>query len=67
MSHGPFSPLYLPRPIEPLEAAENALRAILGTTEATWLHSQGERLFKIDLAGIVDDEKRVNRYLKVRR
>lgn len=35
--------------------------------KATWIHSQGSRVFKIDLSGIVDNERRVSNYLKVRR
>lgn len=32
-----------------------------------WIHSQGGKVFKVDLSGIVDDEKRVNRYLKMKK
>jgi len=45
----------------------DALSAILGPTEATWITSQGVRIFKQDLSGVVDNERRVNRYLKVRK
>lgn len=31
-----------------------------------WIHSQGSRVFRIDLSGVVDGEKKVNKYLKVR-
>lgn len=68
MNYGPSSPLYLPRNTQTdMQATEQALQAILGTTEAIWLHSQGIKLFRVDLSGIVDNERRVDRYLKVRK
>jgi len=35
--------------------------------KATWLTSQGVKVFKVNLSGVVDDEKRVDKYLKVRK
>jgi len=35
--------------------------------KATWIHSQGSKVFKVDLSGVVDDEKKVDRYLKIRK
>ena len=35
--------------------------------KVTWIHSQGVRLFKIDLSGVVDDEKKVDKYIKVKK
>ncbi len=68
MNYGPSSPLYLPRITQiDVLATEQALLAILGTTEANWLHSQGVKLFRVDLSGVVDNEKKVDRYLKVRK
>lgn len=68
MNYGPSSPLYLPRNAQTdMQATTEALQAILGPTEAVWLHSNGSKLFRIDLSGIVDDERRVSNYLKVRR
>lgn len=49
-----------------LQATTEALQAILKDTEAIWLHSQGVKVFKVDLTGVVDDEKRVDKYLKIR-
>ena len=67
-NYGPSSPLYLPRSTQTdVLATEQALLAILGTTEANWLHSQGVKLFKIDLSGVVDDKRKVDKYLKVRK
>jgi len=44
-----------------------ALQLILKEGEkVTWIHSQGSRLFKIDLSGIVDDEKPLSNYLRIR-
>ena len=48
-------------------ATIDALQAILGDVEATWITSQGVKVFKVDLSGIVDNEKRMSRYLKVRK
>ncbi len=67
-NYGPSSPLYLPRDTQTdVLAAEQALLAILGPTEAHWLHSQGVKVFKIDLSGVVDDKRKVDKYLKVRK
>ncbi len=67
-NYGPSSSLYLPcnTQIDVL-ATEQALLAILGPTEAHWLHSQGIKLFRVDLSGIVDNERRIDKYLKVRK
>lgn len=45
----------------------NALQAILGPTEAIWITSQGSKLFKIDLTGIMDNERKIDKYLKIRK
>jgi len=45
----------------------NALERATSGIEATWLTSQGVKVFKVDLSGVVDDEKRVDKYLKVRK
>ncbi len=67
-NYGPSSPLYLPRCTQTdVLATEQALLAILGPTEAHWLHSQGAKVFRVDLSGIVDNERRVDKYLKVRK
>ena len=68
MTYGPFSPLYLLCSIAGnIAETELALRLALDGTEAVWLTPQGQPLFKIDLAGVVDDEKRVSRYLKMKK
>ncbi len=68
MNYGPSSSLYLPCNMQiDMLATTEALQAILGTTEAHWLHSQGIKLFRVDLSGIVDNEKKIDRYLKVRK
>ena len=67
MIHGPSSHLYLPRPtVSDIVETERALWLALDGVEAVWLTSQGHPLFKIDLSGVVDDKKRISRYLKVR-
>ena len=66
--YGPTSILYLPvTPQSNITATEQALRYALAGTEAVWLSPQGRSLFEIDLAGVVDDERRLPRYLKARR
>lgn len=66
MNYGPSS--YLPRNAQTdMQATTEALQAILGPTEATWLHSNGSKIFRIDLSGIVDNERRISNYLKVRK
>ena len=68
MNYGPSSSLYLPYNMQTdVLATEQALQAILGPTEAIWLHSHGPKVIKLDLSGVIDNEKRVDRYLKVRK
>ncbi len=67
MNYGPFSSLYIPCNVQTdVLATTEALCAVLGPTEAIWLHSHGVKMFRIDLSGVVDNEKRVNKYLKMR-
>ena len=67
MNYGPSSPLYLPRKVQTdVLATTEALCAILGPTEAIWLTSHGPKLFKLDLSGVVDNERKVDKYLKIR-
>ena len=55
------------RPAGSITETENALRLSLAGVEAVWLSPQGQMLFQIDLAGVVDDEPKLPRYLKVRK
>jgi len=47
-------------------ATLNALQQATDGIEATWITSQGVKVFKVDLSGVVDDEKRLPKYLKIR-
>jgi len=65
MIYGPYSPVYFERR-NTRENPVEALCAILEGVEAIWITSQGSKVFKQDLSGVVDDERRVDKYLKIR-
>lgn len=64
--YGPYSLVYFERR-NTRQNPIDALQAILGPTEALWITSQGSKVFKVDLSGVMDDEKPVSNYLKVRK
>jgi len=35
--------------------------------KATWITSQGSKEFKVDLSGVVDDERKVDKYLRMKK
>lgn len=66
MIYGPYSPIFFER-VNTRDNSLNALEAVLSGVEAVWITSQGSKVFRQDLSGVVDDERRTSRYLKVRK